>query len=119
MFEAMNAVAMPMELPMNLRRSMPSFLDFSSAIWPIRYSTCFCFWFWGRGMNSSFDTSCVGMGESTPFFWSRLNFWIHMCVVETFLLLGCRQLPAVRHVIEPADHHLFPGLRSPANVFAG
>ena len=36
------AVAMPIELAMKVRRSMPSFFDFSSAMAPIRASTCFC-----------------------------------------------------------------------------
>src|SRR5215510_13408794 len=29
-------------------------------------------------MNSSFETTWVGMGDSTPFFSSRLNFGIHI-----------------------------------------
>ena len=49
MLLARKQVAMPMLLAMNARRSMPSFLAFSSAIVPIRYSTCFCCFVCGRG----------------------------------------------------------------------
>ena len=63
---------------MKARRSMPSFFDFSSAMLPIRFSTCFCCGFCGRGMNSSFETTWVGTGESTPLSRSRSHLGIHM-----------------------------------------
>ena len=59
---------MPIDVRMKSRRSMPSFFDFSSAISPISFSHCFCCGVCGRGMNSSFETTWVGIGESTPFF---------------------------------------------------
>ena len=67
-----------MELAMNCGRSMPSFFDFSLGHLADQYSTCFCWSFCGRGMNSSFETTCVGTGESTPFDRSRCPFRIHM-----------------------------------------
>src|SRR5260370_432392 len=78
MLLARKAVAMPIELAIKLRRSMPSFLAFSSAMTPIRYSTCICLGFCGRGMNSSLETTWVGTGESTPFLRSRCHLGIHM-----------------------------------------
>src|ERR1700740_1279097 len=78
LFEARKHVARPMLLAMKVRRSMPSFLDFSSAICPIRCSTCFCLALCGRGMNSSLDRTCVGIGESTPFLRSRWYLRIHI-----------------------------------------
>src|SRR5262249_13133980 len=75
---ARKAVAMPIVLAMNSRRPMPSFLDFSSAMRPIKSSTACCLAFWGRGMNSSFETTWVGTGESTPFLRSRTHFGIHI-----------------------------------------
>ena len=41
MFDAKNAVAMPIEVRMKSRRAMPSFFDFSSAKSPIKDSHCF------------------------------------------------------------------------------
>src|SRR5713101_10180375 len=78
MLLARKAVAMPIELAMKLRRFMQSFLAFSSAMTPIRYSTCFCLGFCGRGMNSSLETTWVGTGESTPFLRSRCHLGIHI-----------------------------------------
>src|SRR5947208_3631116 len=63
---------------MNVRRSRPSLLDRSSAITPISFSTSRCLSVCGRGMNSSFDTTCVGTGESTPFLRSRNHLGTHM-----------------------------------------
>src|SRR3954454_14662622 len=75
---ARKAVAIPIELAKNVRRGRLSFLARSSAISPISRSTCFCCLFCGRGMNSSFDTTCVGTGESTPSFRSRCHLGIHI-----------------------------------------
>src|SRR5215471_6552279 len=85
LLEAKKHVASPMALAIKVRRSMPSFLDFSSAICPIRNSTSFCFWLCGRGMNSSLDRTCVGIGESTPFLRSRWNLRIHIVSVPLLL----------------------------------
>ena len=38
----------------------------------------FCCAFCGRGMNSSFETICVGIGESIPLSRSGFHFGIHM-----------------------------------------
>src|SRR5215467_16162600 len=95
LLEAQKHVARPMALAMKVRRSMPSFLDFSSAICPIRYSTCFWFSFCGRGMNSSLERTCVGMGESTPFLRSRWNLRIHIVCVLFYerLIFGQQCIP--------------------------
>src|SRR5712691_13267603 len=63
---------------MKVRRDRPSFLARSSPIWPIKYSTFFCLGVCRRGMNSSFDTTWVGIGESTPFLRSLIPFGIHI-----------------------------------------
>src|SRR5579885_2102771 len=78
MLEARKQVARPMELAMNARRSMPSFFERSAASSPIRYSTCFCSGVWRRGISSSFETSWVGTGESTPLLRSRCHLRIHI-----------------------------------------
>src|SRR5258706_14781624 len=78
LFMASQQVASPIELDMKLRRSMLSFLDFSVDISPMRCSTCFCRGVWRRGINSSFETSWVGTGESTPFRVSGAPLRIHM-----------------------------------------
>src|SRR6185369_7728382 len=67
-----------MELAIKVRRDKPSFFARSAPISPIRCSTCFCLVVCRLGMNSSFDTTCVGIGESTPFFTSRSPFGIHI-----------------------------------------
>src|SRR5258708_4202331 len=77
-FIAQKQVASPMEVPMNLRRSMASFLAFCSDISPIRCSTCFCRSFCGRGINSSVESIWVGTGEVTLLFRSRSNLRIHI-----------------------------------------
>src|SRR5438477_12482823 len=94
MLLARKAVAMPMELAMKLRRSMPNFFALSSAMRPMRYSTSFCLLFCGRGMNSSLETTCVGMGESTPFLRSRCHLGIHIgkLLDRTGLLTESRSL---------------------------
>jgi len=66
MFEARNAVAIPMDERMKLRRDMPGFLAFFSDSSPVNPSHCFCRAVCGRGTNSSLDTTSVGIGESTP-----------------------------------------------------
>src|ERR1039457_3889983 len=91
LLEARKQAARPMGVAMNLRRSMPSLRDFSAAIWPVQYSTSFCFWVCGRGMYSSLETSCVGTGESTPFWWSRCPFRIHMDCSPLSDSLECAQ----------------------------
>src|SRR5262245_58144321 len=137
---------------MKSRRCMPSFFARSSESSLIRCSTCFCFSVCGRGSNSSFETTCVGIGESTPFFLSRIALRIHIMMtpwgnarcatfrrkasandtfrlkaahrtqclfVRSALRLSLRaQVLAVNRVIEPADHHLFPGLRHPAHFLS-
>jgi hypothetical protein len=77
-FIARNAVAIPIVLAKNARRASPSFFARSSASSPISASTCFCCLFCGRGINSSFDTTCVGTGESMPSLRSRCHLGIHM-----------------------------------------
>src|SRR5260370_27659293 len=67
-----------MVLVMKVRRYRPIFPDFSSAMTPISFSTCFCLSFCGRGMNSSLETTWVGTGESTPLLRSRCHLGIHM-----------------------------------------
>src|SRR5258705_994435 len=79
---ASTAVANPMDVRMKSRRFIPSRFAFSLPHLPIRCSTCCCFLFWGRGRISSFDTTCVGMGESTPFSASRLYLGIHIAVAS-------------------------------------
>src|SRR5437879_13905175 len=95
---------MPRELAMKLRRSMPSFFDFSSAMMPISLSTCFCLSFCGRGMNSSLETTWVGTGESTPLLRSRCHLGIHM---TCWLLRLERKLDhgAIRHHRAAGDDH--------------
>src|SRR5262245_5542032 len=89
-------------------------------------------------MNSSFDTTCVGIGESTPFFISLSPFRIHISFLpfkrklnvgrenslndpqgpRRLLRAGSLdQILFVQNIIEPADHHLFPGLITPAHFF--
>src|SRR5438874_4046568 len=81
---------------MKLRRSMPSWRDFSSASTPVKRSTSFCRSFCGRGMNSSLETTWVGTGESTPLLRSRCHLGIHM---TCWLLRLERKLDhgAIRH----------------------
>src|SRR5262249_35890779 len=121
LLEARKQVAMPMALAMKLRRSIPSFLDFSSAISPIRCSTCFCFWLWGRGMNSSLDKTCVGMGESTPFLRSRSDLRIHIFYCPSFFKLqGCEGVARIRLVAASrafCAHQCIPG-ESPSEYFS-
>src|SRR5258705_12973694 len=79
---ASTAVANPMDVRMKSRRFIPSRFAFSLPHLPIRCSTCCCFLFWGRGRISSFDKTCVGIGESTPFSASRLYLGIHIAVAS-------------------------------------
>src|SRR5215813_7075865 len=80
LFCARKQVARPIVLAIKVRRSMPSFLARVSDISPIKCSTRFCGSDCGRGINSSFETAWVGMGETTPFLRSRRALGIHMNV---------------------------------------
>src|SRR5262249_56861268 len=64
---------------------------------------------WGRGMNSSLDKTCVGMGESTPFLRSRSDFRIHIFCCPSFF--------KVAKVSREYDSLLLPGRFARTSVY--
>src|SRR5215813_10604718 len=101
-----------MVLAIKVRRSSPSFLARWADISPIRCSTCFCGSDWGRGMNSSFETTWVGMGASTPFFRSRSTLGIHISFSLEKVCTCC--LKAEASGMDPAE--IFSSYRTVGKV---